>query len=174
MSRQRWLQKGKSGQADRSGPTISFSHTGQHVLIIAKSLGFRRFFFRLRRLGVGFLLRGIGLTVGGRLVGLGAFLVGFGGGFIGLAAIIRLIESRAFEDDGRSGPKNPAQFWLAALRTFLQGLVIDRLKFVKIVLTGIAMVFVGWHTLRFLDIDGSFRGVFSLIYRFAFTSRFGC
>jgi len=78
---------------------------------------------------------------------------GLGGGFIGLAAIIGLIEPRAFENDGRTGPKNSAQFWLAALRTFLQGFIIDRLKFVKIVLTGIAMVFVGWHTLGFLEID---------------------
>src|SRR6266852_542671 len=105
MSRQRELQKGKSGQADRSAPTISPSQMGQRVLIIGNSFrGLGRFF-----LGFG------GLT--------GGFL---GGRFVGFTAIIRLIETRALENDGRPRPEDSTQLRLAAFGTFLQGLVVDR------------------------------------------------
>src|SRR5438132_3974615 len=155
ISRQRELQKGKSGQADRSGPIISSSQVGQRVLIIASSFrGLGGFLLGFRRLGGGFLGSAVGLVfsfaVGGGLVALGALLLRFGRRLVRLTSIIRLIKAGAFENDGRSGPENSAQLRLAALRTFLQRLVVDRLKLVEVVLTSIAMVFIGGHRFWFL------------------------
>ena len=146
MSRQRELQKGKSGQEDRSAPTISPSQMGQRVLIIGNSFrGLGRFFLGFGGLTGGFLGGRVGFTVCGRFVGLGTFLVGFGRRLIRFTPIIRLIKARALENDGRSSPKDSTQLRLAAFGTFLQGLVVDRLKLVEVVFTSIAMVFVRGH-----------------------------
>src|SRR5439155_13235890 len=117
MSRPRELQKGKSGQADRSAPTISPSQMGQRVLIIGNSFrGLGRFFLGFGGLTGGFLGGRVGFTVCGRFVGLGTFLVGLGRRLIRFTPIIRLVKTRALENDGRSGAENSTQLRLTAFR----------------------------------------------------------
>src|SRR5437899_7888701 len=103
MSRQRELQKGKSGQADRSGPTISPSQIGQRVLIIGNSiLGFGGLFLGFRRLAGRFLGPGVGFAVCGWFVALGTFLIGFGRRFIRFTTIFSLINARTISNNSCS------------------------------------------------------------------------
>src|SRR5262249_40529922 len=63
-----------------------------------------------------------------------------------LAAVVGLVEARALEKDSRSRAEDAPQFWLAALGALLERLVVDRLKLVEVVLAGVAVVFVRWHS----------------------------
>src|SRR5262249_28735205 len=56
-----------------------------------------------------------------------------------------LIEAGALEQDRRPGAKDAPQLILAALWTLFQRLVLDRLELIKVVFTGVTLVFVGWH-----------------------------
>jgi len=147
MRRQRALQKGKSGHSARVLPCRERWQMGQRGLFIGCSgLGFRGLFGRLIIAGcvcTAVRTGGSGFVRGSRL---GRFLLGLRGSLVRLTTIIGLVKAGTLEKDGGPRAEDAPQFRLAALRAFLQGLVFDGLKFVKMVLASIAMVFVGWHT----------------------------
>src|SRR4051812_1743647 len=75
----------------------------------------------------------------------GGFLVRLGRLLVRLAAVVRLVEARALEDDRGPGAEDAAQLELAALGTLLQGLFAHGLELIEVVPAGVTLVFIGWH-----------------------------
>ena len=71
----------------------------------------------------------------------GAFLVP-------VAAIVRLIEARAFEDDAGAGAEQAFQLLLAAGGAFDEQFIVDALKHLEFVIAGAALIVVSRHELR--------------------------
>src|SRR5262245_33324037 len=146
MVLQRGPQKGNCGQSLRS-PVISRWQTGQRSCNIGNSLaGLGRFFPRplllrpiLRR-----RTRPAGVR-GRRNCRLCRLLLGLGGALVRLAAVVRLVEAGALEEDGRPGAEGAAQLQLAARRTLPQGGVLERLHLVEDVVAGLAAILVRGH-----------------------------
>ena len=64
---------------------------------------------------------------------------------VGLAAVVRLIEARAFEDDGGTGANQPPQLEFATFGALSLLLVIDSLIQLKFMIARIALIIVSWH-----------------------------
>src|ERR1700677_1366717 len=104
-------------------------------------------FYRRRRGGLfgfiacgGWIARTIRRALPSGRSGLG--LVRLGRALVRIAAVVRLIEPRALEDDARTRAEQTPQLLLAALGAFLEVLVAHRLKFFEGVLAGIALVII--------------------------------
>src|SRR5262245_35994666 len=146
--------KGSAGLGGCSwsvGPAGPSSSLATSVNIGKSGFGLGRFFLAFCPAFAFFLACRFGFAV--RAVffgGLGAFLFSLGSALVRFAAVIGLVETGALEDDGSARAEEAAQLGLAALRTFLQGNVTHRLKFVETVVAGVAFVFVGGHEGSFL------------------------
>src|SRR5207248_1180715 len=123
------------------------SQIGQRTLIIGRSgAGLGLFRQRLSPIFAAPLGRRAVTSVGRGFVGrLGSLLVRLRAGLVGFAAVVRLVEPRPLEQNCSPRAKDPPQLRLAALRAFLQRLVVDRLELVKVVFAGVALILVGWH-----------------------------
>src|SRR5207247_6841884 len=85
----------------------------------------------------------VGLRIASRCFGLG--FIGLGGFFVGLAAVIGLIEAGAFEDQPAAGAEQATELVLLALGALLLRLGCDRLEDFEFVLAGVATVIVCRH-----------------------------
>jgi putative FmdB family regulatory protein len=70
-----------------------------------------------------------------------------------LAAVVGLVEARPLEDDGRTGPDQPAKLLLPALRTLPLGIFLDRLEQLEGVFARFANVIVGRHGFSYSAFD---------------------
>src|SRR5204863_63415 len=86
--------------------------------------------------------RRLGTIGGGRR---GRRSVRLGAGFVRFAAVIGLVEAGAFEDEGRPSAEEAPKLRLLAHGALLQRLVGKRLKFIELMLAGVADVFIGGH-----------------------------
>src|SRR5688572_20692671 len=176
ISLHRSLQKGKYDRVApaspgcwfRPGSSTGFLQIGQSIPSLA--LGFRLrlgrgfglsfggglglgFGLGLRRRGVGVGRRGLGFAVARSA--LGAALLGIGGLVVRVGAVVGDVEPLALEDQPRPGAQQPLHLLLVAIGALLDRRRGDRLKLLKRMAAGFALVLVSGH--RLYSVPGLFR-----------------